>query len=42
MVSGFQAELAVWAWAMAVLLHGLWRSFEGATPDPIRDSGPTS
>ena len=40
MISGFQAELFLWCWAVLVLLHGLYRSFGSAEPDPIRPPGP--
>ena len=41
MISGFQVVMALWAWAVFVLLHALWRSMVGGTEqDPIRESGP--
>jgi len=39
-ITGFQAELFLWCWAVLVLLHGLYRSFGAAEPDSIRASGP--
>lgn len=41
MISGFQAEIVVWLWAMGVLLHGLSRSYWRPEPDPVRSCGPT-
>lgn len=40
-ISGFQTQVLLWVWCVAVLLHGLWRSVAHAEPDPIRPSGPT-
>ncbi len=41
MISGFQVVMALWAWALIVLLHAAWRSLTGgAEQDPIRESGP--
>ena len=40
MISGFQAVLALWAWALIVALHAAWRSMLGPEQDPIRESGP--
>ncbi len=41
MISGFQAVMALWVWAVIVLLHAAWRSLlVGAEQHPIRESGP--
>ena len=40
MLSGFQVVVALWAWAVVVLSHALWRSLLGPEQDPIRESGP--
>ena len=40
MISGFQVVMALWAWAVLVLLHAAWRSLLGNEQDPIRESGP--
>lgn len=40
-VTGFQAQVLLWVWCVAVLLYGLWRSVVHPDPDPIRPSGPT-
>ena len=40
-LSGFQVVMALWAWAVIVLLHAAWRSLLGVPEqDPIRESGP--
>jgi hypothetical protein len=38
-ISGFQAMVLLWAWGLAVLVHGGWRSLRPAT-DRLRPSGP--
>jgi hypothetical protein len=40
MIDGFQAQVLLWTWTVAVLLHGLWRSARRPEPDPSRPSGP--
>ena len=39
-ITGFQAVIALWAWASIVLLHVVWRSFQGPETDPVRTTGP--
>jgi hypothetical protein len=34
------AVVALWSWAVAVLLHAFWRSFHRPDPDPLRPAGP--
>ena len=41
LITGFHAEVALWVWVLAVLLHGLWRSVWSPETDPLRPSGPT-
>ena len=40
MIEGLHAMLALWAWLLIVVLHGLWRSVAQPDPDAIRPSGP--
>ena len=39
-LTGFQVVMATWGWALVVLLHAVWRAFQGPETDPIREAGP--
>jgi hypothetical protein len=39
-VDGFEAVVALWFWAVVVLLYAAWRAVQGPETDPIRPSGP--
>ena len=40
LVSGFEAQVFLWAWIVLALLYGLYRSFVQPDPDSLRASGP--
>ena len=40
MITGFQAMVALWAWAGVVALWASYRVALGRENDPIRESGP--
>jgi len=40
MITGFQATVALWLWALVVALYASFRAVAGDESDPIRESGP--